>query len=201
MLANLAHEVPRYAEEMLDLGSQHGFPFASALGTRYLGFSSVAVGQATQGVSLLTQAISLLRATGTMIGTAGDLTSLAEAYGTLGQLTEGLRKLDEAAQVLETTDERFEEAMVYRVRGDLLNAAGDQEAAEQNYHRALAVAASQSSKAFELRSATSLARLWRDQGKQAEARDLLAPIYGWFTEGFDTPVLQEAKNLLDELRR
>jgi predicted ATPase len=88
---------------------------------------------------------------------------------------------------------------VYRLRGDILNVTGDRAAAEQSYHQALAVAERQSAKLFELRAATSLARLWRDQGKRTEARDLLAPIYSWFTEGFDTPVLQDAKALLDEL--
>jgi predicted ATPase len=81
----------------------------------------------------------------------------------------------------------------------LLNATGDRAGAEQSYRLALDVAKRQSAKLFELRASTSLARLWRDQGKRAEARDLLAPIYGWFTEGFDTPVLQDAKALLDEL--
>ena len=88
---------------------------------------------------------------------------------------------------------------MHRLRGDLLKATGDQAAAEQSYHQALVVAQRQSAKLFELRAATSLARLWRDQGKRTEARDLLAPIYGWFTEGFDTPVLQDTKALLDEL--
>jgi predicted ATPase len=101
---------------------------------------------------------------------------------------------------MEKTDERFSEAELHRVRGELLTATGDQAAAEQNYKEALAVAKRQSARTFELRAATSLARLWRDQGKRTEARDLLAPIYGWFTEGFDTPVLQDAKNLLDQLR-
>jgi predicted ATPase len=93
----------------------------------------------------------------------------------------------------------MEEADVYRVQGDLLNATGDQTAAEQSYHQALVVAQRQSAKLFELCAAASLAQLWCDQGKRTEARDLLAPIYGWFTEGFDTPVLQDAKALLDEL--
>jgi predicted ATPase len=91
------------------------------------------------------------------------------------------------------------EVDLYRVRGDLLSAAGDQAGAEESYHRALAVARSQTAKTLELRAATSLARLWRDQGKRTEARDVLAPVYGWFTEGFNTPVLQEAKELLGEL--
>ena len=102
-------------------------------------------------------------------------------------------------QIIKTTDERFVEAVLYRVRRELFNATGNQTAAEQSYHQALAVAARQSAKLFELGAATSLARLWRDQGKRTEARDLLAPIYEWFTEGFDTPVLKEAKALLEHL--
>jgi predicted ATPase len=85
------------------------------------------------------------------------------------------------------------------VRGDLLSATGDRTAAKESYHRALVVARSQTAKTLELRAATSLARLWRDEGKPAEAREALAPVYGWFTEGFNTPVLQEAKAFLDEL--
>ena len=88
---------------------------------------------------------------------------------------------------------------MYRVRGELLITLGDPVAAEKCLQKAIAVARGQSAKLWEVRAATCLARLWRDQGKRAEARDLLAPIYGWFTEGFDTPVLQEAKALLDEL--
>jgi predicted ATPase len=88
---------------------------------------------------------------------------------------------------------------MYRARGELLVAIGDFAAAEASFHQATAVARRQSAKLWELRAATSLAQLWRDQGKRTEARDLLAPIYGWFTEGFDTPVLHGAKALLDEL--
>jgi predicted ATPase len=91
------------------------------------------------------------------------------------------------------------EADVHRTRGELLSVNGDQVGAEQKYHQALAVARRQHAKIFELRAATNLARLWRDQAKRAEAHDLLAAIYGWFTEGFDTPVLKEAKTLLDQL--
>jgi len=101
--------------------------------------------------------------------------------------------------MIERTEERYSEAELHRLRGDLLIASGDRTGAEQNYRQALAVATRQSTKVFELRAATSLARRWLDQGKRAEARDLLAPIYGWFTEGFDTPVLQDAKALLEQL--
>jgi predicted ATPase len=102
--------------------------------------------------------------------------------------------------MVEATDERiFESEVLYRVPGDLLAAAGDRSGAEQRYRQAIAVAERQSAKLLQLRASVSLARLWRDQGKRTEARDLLATIYGWFTEGFDAPVLKEAKALLDEL--
>jgi predicted ATPase len=126
---------------------------------------------------------------------------LAEAYAKLGRLDEGLSYLTEAAQIIETTDERCDQAELHRVRGDLLNAIGDGTAAEQNYHQALSVARPQGARIFELRAATSLARLWRHQGKQTEAHHLLEPIHGWFSEGFDTPVLKEANALLDQLAR
>ena len=127
------------------------------------------------------------------------LTHLAGAHGRFGHPFEGLSRLAEAGEIIETTDERHHEAEVYRLQGDLMNATGDQEAAERSYHRAIAAAERQNAKGLEIRAATSLARLWRDQGKGADARSLLAPIYGWFTEGFDAPVLQDAKVHLDQL--
>jgi predicted ATPase len=126
-------------------------------------------------------------------------TWLAQTYALLGQPAEGLKCLDEAAEMVETTEERFHESELYRLRGDLLTVMGNQSAAEQNYRQAIAIAERQSAKLFQLRASTSLARLWRDQSRRTEAHDLLAPIYGWFTEGFDAPVLKEAKALLDEL--
>ena len=163
------------------------------------GRALTALGQAQEGLALITKGLSMYRATGAVLYTPSMLTSAAEAYARLGQPVESLNCLAEAAQIIESTDQRIAEADVYRVRGDLLNATGDQAAAEQSYQQALLVARRQSAKLFELRAAASLARLWRDQGKRAEAHDLLAPVYGWFSEGFDTPVLKEAKALLDEL--
>jgi predicted ATPase len=148
---------------------------------------------------LLKKGLSVFRATGAVLYTPWALMLIAESYAKLGSPAEGLNCLAEAAQIIETTDERCYEAELHRLRGDLLNATGDRAATERSYHQALAVAERQSAKLFELRATTSLARLWRDQGKRTEARDLLAPIYGWFTEGFDTPVLQDAKALLDQL--
>jgi len=124
---------------------------------------------------------------------------LAETYGNANEPKEGLKQLAEAAEVVETTEERWAEAEMHRLRGTLLLSMREQAAAESSFYQALTVAKHQNAKFWELRAATSLARLWRDQGKRTEARNLLAPTHGWFTEGFDTPVLQDAKALLDEL--
>ena len=123
----------------------------------------------------------------------------AESYAKLERSVEGLDCLSEAAQIIEATDERFNQSELHRLRDHLLNAIGDEAAARQTFDQALLVAKQQSARTLELRAATSLARLWRNQGKCTEARDLLAPVYNWFTEGFDTPVLKEAKALLDQL--
>ena len=117
----------------------------------------------------------------------------------VGQPSDGLNGVAEAAQIIETTDERCHEAELHRLRGDLLNATGDPSAAERSYHQALTVAKLQSAKLLELQASVSLARLWCKQNRHGEARDLLAPIYGWFTEGFDALDLKEAKLLLEEL--
>jgi predicted ATPase len=148
---------------------------------------------------LLTKGLSLCRATGAVTSIPWALILLTEAYAKLGRTVEGLNCLDEAAQLIETTHERYSGAELHRLRGDLLNATGDRSAAEQNYHQALEVAKRQSARLFELRAASSLARLRRNQGKPQQARELLAPVYGWFTEGFDTRDLKEAKALLEEL--
>jgi predicted ATPase/class 3 adenylate cyclase len=200
-LANSPHEVRRHAEEMFNLASEHGFAFWQAIATDWRGWASAAIGQADDGVELLTKAVSSIRAAGAVICTPMWLTHLAGAHGCAGHPFEGLSRLAEAGEIIEATDERHHQAEVYRLQGDLMNATGDQEAAERSYRRAIGAAERQNAKGLEVRAATSLARLWRDQDKRTEARDLLAPVYGWFTEGFDTPVLEEAKNLLDELPR
>jgi class 3 adenylate cyclase/tetratricopeptide (TPR) repeat protein len=193
------HEAQRHIEEALALSTEHGFPLLLAHGIVSRGWGLTALGQAQEGLALITKGLSICRATGAVAHTPSMLEGLGEAYARLGQPVEGLNCLAEAAQIIEATDERIEEADVYRVRGDLLNAIGDPSGAEHSYQQAIAVAQRQSAKLFELRAATGLARLWSDQGKRTEARDLLAPIYGWFTEGFDTPVLEDAKALLGQL--
>jgi predicted ATPase len=121
------------------------------------------------------------------------------AHAKLGKLDDAWRCIDEATTLIETTKERWCEAEVYRVAGEVALLQRDTAKAKEYFERALAVARQQQAKSWELRAATSLARLWRDQGKQDEARELLAPVYGWFTEGFDTRDLKVAKALLNEL--
>ena len=124
---------------------------------------------------------------------------LAAACEIAGQVEEGLTLLDDALQIVEKTGERWFAAELNRQKGELLLRQGHTEGAGALYRKALSIARRQEAKLWELRAAVSLARLRRGQGRHAEARDLLAPIYGWFTEGFDTPDLKEAKALLDEL--
>jgi predicted ATPase len=139
---------------------------------------------------------------------SGTLRSLAEAQAKTGHLEEGLTTLAEALAQVETTDERYCEAEIRRLKGELLLMQGDKTEAEASFHQAescfqhaIEVARRQQAKSWELRATVSLCRLWQQQGKLEEARQRLAEIYGWFTEGFDTPDLEEAKALLEELSR
>jgi class 3 adenylate cyclase/tetratricopeptide (TPR) repeat protein len=189
-----------HTEEVLTLATGQGFPHYLGLALAYRGWSLVTFGQAKEGLALLTQGLAELRTMRSVLWTPMLFTWLAEAHTVLGQPTEARGCLAETARIVETTEERWAEAeLLHRVPGDLLNASGDQSAAERHYRQAISVAERQSAKLFQLRASTSLARLWRDQGKRTEARDLLGPIYNWFTEGFDVPDLKDAKALLDEL--
>jgi predicted ATPase len=194
-----APELRGRAEELLALSTEHGLPLFSAWAMAFRGRSFAALGQAQEGLVLLTRGLAEIRATGAVHTTPLMLMWLAEAHAILRKPVEGLTCLAEAAQIIETTEEQVNEAELYRLRGDLLNATGDQSVAERNYRQALAVAERQSAKLLQLRASTSLARLWRDQGKRDEAREVLAPVYAWFTEGFDTRDLKEARALLDAL--
>src|SRR5262249_7025432 len=124
---------------------------------------------------------------------------LANGFEILGEVEQALNLVDDAAQIVERTGERWFAAELKRHKGRLLLRQGHAEAAEELYRKALSIAVEQEAKMWELRAAVSLAGLQRAQGRRSEARELLAPIYGWFTEGFDTPDLKEAKTLLEEL--
>jgi predicted ATPase/class 3 adenylate cyclase len=189
----------RYADELIALSMEHNFFYLLALGHFQRGLALTTLGKPRDGLSAMAKSLSMLQSIGAITITPWIFETQADAYAKLGQLQEGLACLAKAAQTIESTDERNIQSDVHRTRGDLLIAIGDRGGAEENYRQALAVAARQGAKIYELRAATILARLWRDQGKPIEAGELLAPIYGWFSEGFDTPVLQDAKALLDEL--
>jgi predicted ATPase len=136
---------------------------------------------------------------GELCYTSGILGALALAQARAGRLEEGLVTLAEALKLVEQTEERHWEADLHRSKGELLLAQGDEEKAEASLLKAIEVAHRQSAKSWELRAATSLSRLWHDQGRRREALELLSPIYGWFTEGFETRDLKEARALLDAL--
>jgi predicted ATPase len=189
----------RSADEVLAISSEQGFPFWLGFGNVMRGWGLSAEGQTAAGIQLIRQGMDIFRGTGSNLVVPFFLTALAEVYGMAGQPEEGLCRLDEAAQLIETTQERWAEAEMLRCRGMLLLSINERAAAEGSYHRALAVAQRQGAKFWELRAALDLARLWRGQGKRDQAHDLLAPVYGWFTEGFDTRDLMEAKTLLDAL--
>jgi predicted ATPase len=181
------------------VATEQGFPHWHSQGAIYRGYAKVKNGDVAEGMSLLRDGSSAYRATGEELGLPFYIHLLATACEIAGQGEEGLALLDEALLVVERTGERWFAAELNRHKGRLLLQQGHSEAAEELYRKALSIAREQEAKLWELRAAKSLARLRRDQGRRTEARNLLAPVYGWFTEGFDTPDLKEARALLDEL--
>jgi class 3 adenylate cyclase/predicted ATPase len=206
-----------YAEALWALATERGFPYWCAEGTILRGYMLATQGQAEEGIAQIRQGLSAYRATGATLGQPYFLSQLAAAYGWSGRVEAGLETLAEARGLVDTTGERFYEAEIARLTGELLLQTRRQGAAsgrgtprvarrpshvaeaERCFHQALTVARRQQAKSLELRAAMSVSRLWQQQGKRAKAYELLAPIYGWFTEGFDIADLQEAKALLDEL--
>jgi tetratricopeptide (TPR) repeat protein len=188
-------------DELIALADERGAPYWKATGTAARGWLFVLTGKASDAVRVITTGITSLRSTGAILYEPRHLWYLAMAYAELGQLDDAQRSIDDAIDKVERSKEKWCEAEVHRIAGEiaLKSLAPDPEKAEAYFEHALAVARQQQAKSWELRAATSMARLWRDQGKRQQARDLLAPVYGWFTEGFDTLDLKEAKGLLDEL--
>jgi predicted ATPase/DNA-binding winged helix-turn-helix (wHTH) protein len=187
------------ARQLIVVATEQGFPFRRAMATVSQGWIKVKNGGVEEGISLLRSGLVAYRSSGTEIWVPYRLALLAGAQEVAGQIEEALPLLDEALRMVERTGERWFEAELHRQKGQLLLRQGHAEAAEGLYRKALDVAVGQDAKLWELRAAVCLARLHREQGRHAEARDLLAPLYGWFTEGFGTPDLKEAKALLDEL--
>jgi predicted ATPase len=187
------------ADQLVAVATEQGYPFYGAQGTIGLGWVQVNNGNVAEGISLLRSGSAAYRATGAELWLPNYIALLARACEIAGQVEEALILLDEALQIAERTGERWFAAELNRHKGQLLLRQGHSEAAEELYRKALSIAEEQEAKLWELRAAASLARLRRDQGRRAEACDLLAPVYGWFTEGFDTADLKEAKALLDEL--
>jgi predicted ATPase/class 3 adenylate cyclase len=203
-VSQLHQDVPvvhEHADAAVALSTEQGFPLWAAQGTILCGWALAMQGQGEAGITQLRQGIAAWRATGAAQLVPYYCTMLAEVAAHLGHTEDGLQALAEAHTLVEQHDERYWEAEVHRLRGVLLlrQRRTPQTEAEACFQRALDVAHHQQAKSLELRAAMSLARLWQQQGLRAEAYDLLAPVYGWFTEGFDTADLQEAKVLLEEL--
>jgi predicted ATPase len=189
------------AEAAMTLAKEQGFPFWMANGTLLRGWVLVQQGQAQEGMAQITHGLMTYRATGAEIARPYYLALLAEAHGTLGEPEAGLAVLTEALTLVDTTGERWCESEIYRLKGELLlqQSSDNQAEVENCFQQAISIARSQQAKSLELRATTSLARLWQQQGKRQDAHDLLEPVYGWFTEGFDTADLKDAKALLHEL--
>jgi TOMM system kinase/cyclase fusion protein len=196
------HTVQERAEAMMTLAAEQGFAAFLAQASVHRGWARTKQGQAEDGIQQIRQAMAALRATGAEWLRPYFLGLLADAYGQAGQGEEGLPALAEALATVDRTGERGYEAELYRLQGELLLRQAVPEVAQADvcFQQALAVARRQQAKSWELRAAMSLSRLWQRQGKRTEARELLAPLYGWFTEGLDTADLQEAKALLEALR-
>jgi len=190
-------------EELVALADEKGSLFWKARGMENQGCVMALAGQASNAVQTIISGTAAARLTGAASWTSVRFLHLTRAYAELGQFDDAWHCIGEAITAVETTKETWWEADIHRIAGQiaLLSPEPDAAKAEAYFERALAVARKQQAKSWELRAAMSMARLWRDQGKRQQARDLLAPVYGWFTEGFDTLDLKEAKALLDELAR
>jgi predicted ATPase len=189
------------SDEQIALAEERGSVFWKTSGIlRRAGVLALA-GKAANAVGIFTAAFPVWRSTGSRLYLPVWLSLLARAYGELGQFDEAWSYIGEAITMVETTKETWYEAEVHRTAGEIARMSPERDAAkaEAYFERALAVARTQQAKSWELRAAMSMARLWREQGKRDEARELLAPVYGWFSEGFDTLDLKQAKALLDEL--
>jgi len=191
----------RSGNDCMTLASEHGFAHWGALGRILQGWAGAQKGEAMTGLASIRDGLAASEATGARANTPLHLALLAEALAFAGKIEEGLAALDDALAKAAVSGVRGWDAEINRLCGELTARLPypNPAKAEESFRSALAIAREQGTRGYELRAATSLARLWREQGRRGEARELLAPVYGSFTEGFDTRDLKEAKALLDEL--
>jgi predicted ATPase len=185
------------AAQAIAAAGEHGFRQFGWGPQMARGWVQAQLGHPNEGASIIREALTAYRANGSLVSIPTRLTWLAEAQALGGAPADGLRTIEEALTV--NPAERYWRPETLRLRGDIRRQQGDEEPAEADFRDAIALAREMLARAWELRAATSLARLWRDHGRRAEAFDLLAPVYAWFTEGFDTLDLKQAKALLDEV--
>ena len=176
---------------------EHEFPQWLAMGRMVQGWALAEQGQREAGTLQIRQGLADWRATGARLGLPAFLAPLIEQYLRLGQAEEGLSAVADGLEAVERHREHWWEPELHRLKGELLLLQGDEAEAEASFQHAIQLARQQQAKPLELRAAMSLSRLWQRQDKREEARPLLAEVYGWFTDGFDTPDLKEAKALLE----
>jgi predicted ATPase len=197
------HTAQELAEKAIVLCQEQGFPLWLAFGLIIRGWALAGQGQEEEGITQMRQGLTAWQARGMEASRPLALALLAEAYAKVGQAEEGLRLLSEALAVVHSTEERVYEAELFRLKGELTiqqsGARSPESEAESCFLKAINIAQKQQAKSWEPRASISLARLWQQQGKKDEAHQMLSEIYNWFTEGFDTKDLQEAKALLEEL--
>jgi DNA-binding SARP family transcriptional activator/predicted ATPase len=191
--------IEKWTEALNRLATNEGFALYQAGVTIVQGWVHTQRGRSEQGIALMHRGVATWHTLGLRIQHTQLLAMLTEAYGKTGRAEEGLKLLPEALEAVEKTNERYYEAELHRLKGELLLMQGVETKAEASFHQAIETARRQQAKSWELRAATSLSRLWQRQSKREEAQQMLAEIYNWFTEGFDTPDLKEAKALLEEL--
>jgi predicted ATPase len=189
------------AEEALQVSAEHGLHAVELWCLLPRGWAAAQLGDVPAGIDDIREAMDRRRAFGIGAVWPWFLALLAEVHGAVGEFEKGLSALDEAKQWVQRNDERLYEAEVHRIRGELLLGQDrpDRAQAEACFEKALAVARDQQAKSWELRAAVSVARMWLQEGRIDDARELLSPVYGWFTEGFDTADLRDAKALVDQL--
>jgi predicted ATPase len=193
--------VRQRAQEAFELSNKLGFPMWLAQSSILRGRVAAEMGEEKEGIAQMRQGLSAYTATGATVPCTYCFALMAEPYGNLGKMDEGFSALAEAMTAVEERGERWWESEIHRLKGELLLKlpVPDVQQASFCFQQALNVAHRQRARSLELRAATSLARLWQNPDKRQDAYDLLAPVYGWFTEGFDTADLKDAKALLDEM--